>query len=82
MQLAVHQVEASMLTAGVLAGKTWDSQRIYSDCVVLANALDMPRMAAFAGVPVPLTAKPRTITVITKPMKPILQHIVVNGKLL
>ncbi len=53
-----------------------------ADVVVLAAALGIPELVEPLGLSVPLTAKPRTVTVITKPLKPILKHIVVNGKLL
>lgn len=51
-----------------------------ADVVVLAAALGIPELVKPLGVSVPLTAKPRTVTVITKPMKRLLQHIVVTGR--
>lgn len=66
-----------MLVGVVTPGKTF-----YADAVVLAAALGIPELTKPLGLSVPLTAKPRTVTVITKPLKPILKHIVVNGTLL
>lgn len=61
------------ITGVVTPGKTF-----YADAVVLAAALGIPELTKPLGLSVPLTAKPRTVTVITKPLKPILKHIVVN----
>ena len=66
-----------MLVGVVTPGKT-----LHADIVVLAAALGIPELTKPLGLSVPLTAKPRTVTVITKPLKPILKHIVVNGTLL
>lgn len=63
-----------MLVGVVTPGKT-----LHADVVVLAAALGIPELTKPLGLSVPLTAKPRTVTVITKPLKPILKHIVVNG---
>ncbi len=63
-----------MLVGVVTPGKT-----LHADVVVLAAALGIPELTKPLGLLVPLTAKPRTVTVITKPLKPILKHIVVNG---
>ena len=53
---------------------------IEADVVILAAALGIPDLVKPLGLTVPLTAKPRTVTVITKPLKKVLKHIVVNGK--
>jgi len=63
-----------MIVGVVTPGKT-----LHADVVVLAAALGIPELTKPLGLSVPLTAKPRTVTVITKPLKPILKHIVVNG---
>ncbi len=63
------------MSVGVVTpGKT-----LHADVVVLAAALGIPELTKPLGLSVPLTAKPCTVTVITKPLKPILKHIVVNG---
>lgn len=63
-----------MLVGVVTPGKT-----LHADIVVLAAALGIPELTKPLGLSVPLTAKPRTVTVITKPLEPILKRIVVNG---
>lgn len=55
-------------------------KNIEADVVILAAALGIPDLVKPLGLSVPLTAKPRTVTVITKPLKKLLKHIVVNGK--
>ena len=65
-----------LLRAGVVTPK----DTLHADVIVLAAALGIPELTEPLGLSVPLTAKPRTVTVITKPLKPILKHIVVNGK--
>lgn len=61
------------------AGVVTPHKTFHADIVVLAAALGIPELAKPLGLSVPLTAKPRTVTVITQPLKPILKHIVVNG---
>lgn len=61
------------------AGVTTPEKQYTADVVVLAAALGIPKLAQQLGLNVPLTAKPRTVTVITQPLKPILKHIVVTG---
>ncbi|KAL0045603.1 hypothetical protein WJX82_011039 [Trebouxia sp. C0006] len=61
------------ITGVVTPGKT-----LHADIVVLAAALGIPELTKPLGLSVPLTAKPRTVTVITKPLEPILKRIVVN----
>lgn len=63
-----------MLVGVVTPGKT-----LHADVVVVAAALGIPELTKPLGLLVPLTAKPCTVTVITKPLKPILKRIVVNG---
>ena len=66
-----------VLGTGVVA----NGQHLEADVVVLAAALGTPDLAQPLGLSVPLTAKPRTVTLITKPLKPLLRHIVVTGEL-
>ena len=61
------------------AGVVTPKETLHADVIVLAAALGIPELTEPLGLPVPLTAKPRTVTVITKPLKPMLKHIVVNG---
>ena len=61
-------------------GVTSMDKNIEADVVILAAALGIPDLVKPLGLSVPLTAKPRTVTVITKPLKKLLKHIVVNGK--
>ncbi|KAA6422017.1 MAG: hypothetical protein FRX49_08035 [Trebouxia sp. A1-2] len=61
------------ITGVVTPGKT-----LHADVVVVAAALGIPELTKPLGLLVPLTAKPCTVTVITKPLKPILKRIVVN----
>ncbi|KAL3143680.1 hypothetical protein ABBQ38_002475 [Trebouxia sp. C0009 RCD-2024] len=63
----------------IVKGVVSDGEFHEADVVVLAAALGIPELVKPLGVSVPLTAKPRTVTVITKPMKRLLQHIVVTG---
>lgn len=58
--------------------RTSDDQ-YQADVVVLAAALGIPELAQQLQLQVPLTVKPRTVTVITKPLKRFLKHIVVTG---
>lgn len=67
-----------MLGTGVVS----NGRHFEADVVILAAALGIPDLAQPVGLSVPLTAKPRTVTLITKPLKPLLRHIVVTGKLL
>ena len=63
----------------MLVGVVTPHKTLHADVVVLAAALGIPELTKPLGLSVPLTAKPRTVTVITKPLKPILKHIIVNG---
>lgn len=62
------------------AGVVSNGEHYKADVVVLAAALGIPELVKPLGLSVPLTAKPRTVTVITKPMKRLLKHIVVTGR--
>ena len=62
------------------AGVVTPKDTLHADVIVLAAALGIPELTEPLGLPVPLTAKPRTVTVITKPLQPVLKHIVVNGE--
>lgn len=56
------------------------SQATYSpDVVVLAAGIHTPQLAAKAGVGVPLEDKPGTVNILTKPLPPLLRHIIVTG---
>lgn len=66
-----------VLSTGIVS----NGQHLEADVVILAAALGIPHLAQPLGLSVPLTAKPRTVTLITKPLKPLLRHIVVTGKL-
>lgn len=66
-----------MLGTGVVS----NGEHLEADVVVLAAALGIPDLSKPLGLSVPLTAKPRTVTLITKPLKPLLRHIVVTGEL-
>lgn len=63
------------------AGVVSNGEHLEADVVVLAAALGIPELVEPLGLSVPLTAKPRTVTLITKPMKRLLNHIVVTGRL-
>ena len=63
----------------MLAGVKTSKQHYKADVVVLAAALGIPELAQQLQLQVPLTVKPRTVNVITKPLKPFLKHIVVTG---
>lgn len=55
------------------------SQATYSpDVVVLAAGIHTPQLAAKAGVGVPLEDKPGTVNILTKPLPPLLRHIIVT----
>ena len=62
------------------AGVVSNGEHYQADVVVLAAALGIPDLVKPLGMSVPLTAKPRTVTLITKPMKRLLKHIVVTGR--
>lgn len=69
------------LHAVLITGVTSNGEQLEADVVVLAAALGIPELTEPLGLSVPLTAKPHTVTLITKPLKPLLRHIVVTGKL-
>ena len=69
------------LHAVLVTGVTSNGEQLEADVVVVAAALGIPELTDPLGLAVPLTAKPRTVTLITKPLKPLLRHIVVTGKL-
>ncbi|KAL3134135.1 hypothetical protein ABBQ32_008554 [Trebouxia sp. C0010 RCD-2024] len=62
-------------------GVVSNGEHYKADVVVLAAALGIPELVKPLGLSVPLTAKPRTVTVITKPMKRLLKHIVVTDQI-
>ena len=62
-----------------LAGVTTSKKHYEADVVVLAAALGIPELAQQLQLQVPLVVKPHTVTVITKPLKHFLKHIVVTG---
>ena len=68
-----------MMRVNVLEGVRTSQKQYQADVVVLAAALGIPELAQQLQLQVPLTVKPRTVTVITKPLKRFLKHIVVTG---
>lgn len=60
-------------------GVQTSTDKYKADVVVLAAALGIPELAQQLQLHVPLTVKPRTVTVITKPLQRFLEHIVVTG---
>lgn len=67
------------MLVNVLEGVRTSQKQYQADVVVLAAALGIPELAQQLQLQVPLTVKPRTVTVITKPLKRFLKHIVVTG---
>ena len=49
-----------------------------ADVVVLAAGCGIPALAEPLGLSVPLIARPSTVVVITKPLKPLLTHKIVT----
>lgn len=74
------QLELFLTSESACPGVKSNNTEYQADVIVLAAALGIPELVKPLGLSVPLTAKPRTVTVITKPLKPLLKHIVVNGK--
>lgn len=73
----VKKLEAAS-NGGRVTGVVTPHKTLQADVIVLAAALGIPELTETLGLSVPLTAKPRTVTVITKPLKRILKHIVVS----
>ena len=54
---------------------------LQADVIVLAAGCGIPALTKQLGLSVPLIARPSTVVVITKPIKPTLKHMVVTGML-
>lgn len=62
-----------------MAGVRTAEASYHPDVVVLAAGISTPHLAARAGVTVPLEDKPGTVNILTQPLPPTLNHIIVTG---
>ena len=64
----------------ICAAVVTDKGTYGADLLVIACGEGTPEMAAKIGVPFRLADKPSDVVVHTKPMPPLLKHIVIGGK--
>lgn len=70
-----HTAGSSFACTGVMTSKG----SFKADVVVLAAGCGIPTLAEQLWLLVPLIARPSTVVVITKPLKPLLTHMIVTG---
>ena len=76
--MIVTRLEVSVFCS---AGVVTDQGSFTADVVVLAAGTSVQKLAESAGVHIPLTSRPPTLTALTRPLPPTLRHMIITGKI-